>query len=163
MFYVEDPWPHSEYQGVCFCCGLVLLIENRKGSTRSGVGKNGHKWSTLMHHHYGEIDGTRGADNEPVDFYLCDEAESTTAYVIQQKVLGEDETGEAPPGSYDEDKVMIGFVSREEAVAAWRAHYDCELPEPHVVEVPNYELRQWLIDNLYMDPKDTTQQITGWS
>jgi len=42
--------------------GMNLSIENEKGSTRSGVGKDGKKWSVAMPAHYGYIKGTTGAD-----------------------------------------------------------------------------------------------------
>lgn len=33
--------------------GLILVIENPKGSTRRGVSADGKPWANLMKHHYG--------------------------------------------------------------------------------------------------------------
>ena len=42
--------------------GLKISIENKKGSVRRGVDKDGHQWATKMHFDYGYIRGSEGTD-----------------------------------------------------------------------------------------------------
>lgn len=79
-----------------------ILVENRKGSTRSGVDPDGKAWAVTMPAHYGEFRRTNGSDGDPVDVYVGDDAGSSTAYIVHTM---------RPPAfkSYDEDKVFIGF------------------------------------------------------
>ncbi len=50
--------------------GLDIAIENPAGSERSGIGADGEKWVTKMHHHYGYIKGTKGRDKDHLDVFL---------------------------------------------------------------------------------------------
>jgi hypothetical protein len=96
--------------------GLEIAIENKPGSVRKGTTEDGKKWRTVMKNAYGYIKGSHGADGEEVDCYLGPHAEATHAHVVHQH---------KPNGKgYDEDKVMLGFGSREEARKAYLAHYD---------------------------------------
>lgn len=54
-------------QGRTRLYGMDISIENKKGSYRSGVDKDGHKWKTLMHYDYGYIRGTVGTDKDHLD------------------------------------------------------------------------------------------------
>ena len=101
---------HTTYQG------LDIAIENRKGSVRSGVGKDGKPWRTKMKAPYGYIKGTRGADGEEIDAYVGPHEDATHAYVVHQRK----EDGK----TYDEDKVLLGVRSKEEARRLFLAHYD---------------------------------------
>lgn len=98
--------------------GLEISIENEVGTRRNGLDAHGNLlWSTLMHNAYGYIRRTLGADDEQVDCYLGPDMEGAQyVYVIHQKQAG-DWT------SYDEDKSMLGFPSRIEAMAAYMSHY----------------------------------------
>lgn len=86
--------------------GLTIRIENIRGSTRDG--------RFFMLHHYGEIEGTMGADGDPVDVFVGPDLESPMAVVIHQLKKS---------GEYDEDKVMLGFASADDAVNAYLAQY----------------------------------------
>lgn len=96
--------------------GLRLAIENRTGSVRSGVDKDGKPWRTVMKNPYGYIKGTKGADGEEVDAYLGPKKDAPQAFVVHQR--------KADGKSYDEDKVMLGFASQEDARKAFLAHYN---------------------------------------
>jgi hypothetical protein len=96
--------------------GLRLAIENRKGSVRKGVGKDGKPWRTVMKLPYGYIVGSKGKDKEPVDVYVGPDRQSPTAFVVHQHK--EDGTG------FDEDKIFLGLRSKREARRAFLAHYD---------------------------------------
>ncbi len=101
---------HTEHQG------LGIAIENQKGSVRKGVGKDGKPWRTEMKHPYGYIKGSKGADGEEVDAYVGPAKDATHAHVVHQRK----EDGK----TYDEDKVMLGFASKKDAVKAYLAHYN---------------------------------------
>lgn len=97
--------------------GLGIAIENRKGSVRKGVDKDGKPWRTKMIHPYGYIKGTKGADGEEVDCYVGPCSDASHAHVVHQK---------KEDGSYDEDKVMLGFASKDDARKAYLAHYNTD-------------------------------------
>ena len=101
---------HASFQG------LDIAIENRKGSVRKGVDKDGHPWRTVMKAPYGYLVGTRGADNEGVDVYLGPNKKSPLAYVVHQHK----DNGKG----FDEDKVILGVDSLEEAKKLFLEHYD---------------------------------------
>lgn len=101
---------HDEHQG------LRIAVENKPGSVRKGTTPEGKKWRTVMKNAYGYIMGTHGADGEDVDCYLGPHEDATHAHVVHQH---------KPDGKgYDEDKVMLGFKSKEDAKKAYLAHYD---------------------------------------
>lgn len=101
---------HTQFQG------LPLAIENRKGSTREGVDPDGKPWKTTFEHPYGYIKGTEGKDGEEIDAYVGPHKDAPEAYVVHQRHI----TGKG----HDEDKVMLGFHSEEEARAAYLKHYN---------------------------------------
>jgi inorganic pyrophosphatase len=101
---------HTEHQGI------PIAIENRKGSMRSGVDKDGKPWRTVMKHPYGYIRGTRGADGEEVDAYVGPHKDAPHAYVVHQHKS--DGTG------FDEDKVMLGFKDEAHARKGYLKHYN---------------------------------------
>lgn len=96
--------------------GLEISIENRKGGVRKGVGPNGNEWRTKMKHPYGYIRRTIGADEEHIDCFVGGDKDSQAVYVVHIK--------NPETGKYDEDKVMLGFSSKEEAEKVFRQHYD---------------------------------------
>jgi len=103
---------HTEVQGI------PIAIENRKGSVREGTTEDGHHWRTKMKFPYGYIEGTKGADDEPVDAYVGPDKDAPYAYVVHQH---------KPDGTgFDEDKVMLGFDSKEDARKAYLEHYDSD-------------------------------------
>lgn len=96
--------------------GLMVHVENKPGTYREGKG-----WRTLMKMPYGEFMGTRGVDKDKLDVYVGPYRNAPNVYIIHQnKVRGPQE------GKYDEDKVMLGFESLEQAKAAYLAHYDSD-------------------------------------
>lgn len=54
-------------QGRTKLYGMDISIENKKGSYRSGVDSDGHKWKTFMNYDYGYIRGTVGVDKDHLD------------------------------------------------------------------------------------------------
>jgi len=101
--------------------GLNISIENRKGSVRRGVDKDGHEWQTKMKHAYGYIrlsDEVRrkGADGDHVDCFIGPSRGSERVFVVH--------LNRADNEKFDEDKVFLGFDSKDEAKAAFDANYD---------------------------------------
>lgn len=108
--------PEYKLQGHTTHQGLPLAIENRVGSVRKGVDKDGKKWRTIFRHPYGYIKGTEGNDGEEIDAYVGPNGNATHAFVVHQRRLDN--------GKHDEDKVMLGFDSKGEARAAYLEHYN---------------------------------------
>ena len=96
--------------------GIPVAIENQKGSVRSGVDQDGKPWRTVMKAPYGYIKKSKGADGEEVDAYVGPHKDAPDAYVVHQHKS--DGTG------YDEDKVLLGVRSAEEAKKLYLAHYN---------------------------------------
>jgi hypothetical protein len=88
--------------------GLDISIEHDKGDIRKGK-----SWETKMNCSYGYIPRTKGEDGEPIDVYLNDSPDGSRLFIVRQ--VKEDK-------SYDEDKVMLGFASKEEARSMYLKH-----------------------------------------
>jgi len=109
-------WSGWKLQGRCKVHGMDISIENRKGSVRRGVDKDGHKWKRKMHYAYGYIRGTVGKDKDHLDCYLGPDKESRKVFIVHQN--------DPVTEKFDEDKVMLQFSSAEEAKAAYLKQYD---------------------------------------
>ena len=68
--------------------GYTFVIENPKGSTRSGTDKNGTRWSITMNNTYGYFLGTLGKDKDHIDVFINDSVDldkfSGNIYVVDQ-------------------------------------------------------------------------------
>jgi predicted nucleotidyltransferase len=95
--------------------GYEMSIENKKGSTRSGVDSDGKAWSVTMNNTYGYIRGTKGVDGDHIDVFLSDDPTKGGVYVIDQV--------NPKTGEFDEHKVMYGFPSADAAREAYLANY----------------------------------------
>lgn len=100
--------------------GLKIDIENLAGSIREGTEPNGKKWRTKMRYHYGEIRKTKGTDRDKLDVYIGPNPQSKKVFIVHQNHPG----GRPKAGQYDEDKVMLGFNSAEEAKRGYLKQYD---------------------------------------
>jgi hypothetical protein len=132
----EEPKKEFKLEGHTKFQGLPIAIENRKGSVRSGVDKDGKPWRTVMKNPYGYLKGTRGADGEPIDVYLGPHKKTPYAHVVHQhKVTGK---------GYDEDKVMLGFKDRADAIKGYMKHYNSPKFLGPVKSVPMDRLKELL-------------------
>lgn len=95
--------------------GLNISIENRKGSTRSGVSKEGVPWKVTMTAPYGYFRNSMGVDGDHVDCFVGPNEMAKQVYVIHAK--------NPSTGKYDEDKVMVGFESAIEAKKVFLENY----------------------------------------
>lgn len=103
-------------QGRTKLYGMDISIENKKGSYRSGVDKDGHKWKVKMYNDYGYIRGTVGTDKDHLDCYVGSDKDAKKVYVIHQN--------DPTTHEYDEDKCMLYFSSADEAKKAYMKQYD---------------------------------------
>ena len=117
--------------------GIKIDIEWPKGSIRSYEGDD--TYVTHMKCDYGYAKGVEGTDADSLDIYLGD-ADSDTAYVVEQ--LKED-------GSYDEDKLMVGFLSEEDAADMYLQHMPAYMLGD-IREIPIDKLK----NALYSQPDD---------
>ena len=95
--------------------GFNIAIECPKDSERSGIDKDGKKWTCKMYHHYGYIKGSIGADKEHLDVFIGDNAESEKVFVVNQMHPHNKE--------FDEHKVMMGFDDLESAHKGYLKNY----------------------------------------
>jgi len=95
--------------------GLDISIENPAGSTRSGTDEDGKAWETRLAHHYGYVKRTTGADGDQIDVFIGGKPESPHVFVVDQI--------NPKTGAFDEHKALLGFDSRDEALAAYHANY----------------------------------------
>jgi hypothetical protein len=96
--------------------GLPIHIENPKGTSRTFHTPDGGTDKTWMLHAYGEILGTTGADDDPLDVFIGPDPDSEMAYVIEQQ--------NPETGIWDEQKCMLGFSNQEDAERAYGLSYD---------------------------------------
>lgn len=94
--------------------GLRITIEVPAGGTRTGKSKDGKTWERKIKASYGYILGTHSPDGEHLDCWVRRSPKhNAEVYVIHQRT---------PDGSrFDEDKVMLGYSSQNEAVRAFKA------------------------------------------
>ncbi|MFG0261023.1 MAG: hypothetical protein ACF788_01335 [Novipirellula sp. JB048] len=108
--------------------GLEIAIETPKGKRR-------HPAWPPMSCDYGDIKRTNGADGDPVDVFVGPVKESQFVVVIDQGNTD---------GGFDEHKVMLGFHSKEAAVAAYRKSYTPGWKVGPVTTMTIEQLKSWL-------------------
>lgn len=131
--------------------GMQINVENPAGSTRSGVDPDGKAWSTQMRHHYGEIEGSKGADGDKVDAFIGPNPESKTIFVVDQV--------DPKTGAFDEHKAMVGFTSEEEARQAYLSNYQTGWQGlGQITAMPAEAFRSWVKDGAKKGPIGDLQQ-----
>ncbi len=88
--------------------GMTISIENEQGSMRRGVNRDGKSWEQRMAYPYGYFLETEATDGEHVDVFVGPNLEAPTVYVVHARKVNRWD-------QYDEDKIMLGFGSSEEA------------------------------------------------
>lgn len=98
--------------------GLPISIENKAGSRRYWYDPNADEHgSTKMKYPYGYIRGTLGTDGDAVDVFVGPDNTSEKVFVVTQMKRPEFR-------KVDEQKVMLGFNSSEEAKKAYLSHFN---------------------------------------
>lgn len=95
--------------------GLTFVIENAKGSYRSGTDMNGNKWRSLMPADYGFIKGIAAEDGDELDVFVGPNLENGKVFAITQN--------NPATGAFDEFKIMFGFDTPEQAETCYHAAY----------------------------------------
>ncbi len=114
--------------------GMDISIENKAGSTRSGIDPGGNPWKVKLTHDYGYLRGTRGTDGDAVDVFIGPDPSAQFVYVAH--------TLKAPAFlEQDEDKCMLDFPSIDEARKAFLANYD--RPE-HLGLIDQFTVRNFI-------------------
>ncbi len=132
--------------------GLDISIENPAGSTRTGTREDGSTWSTVIPRHYGYIRGTVGKDKDHIDVTLGDAPDDAKRPVIVV------DQGTPKGKTFDEHKVMLGFESRDAALAAYKEQYSPDVREAmgkNVVSVAEFtadEFHDWLENGDHQQP-----------
>ncbi|EKO3439489.1 hypothetical protein NTE19_003381 [Vibrio fluvialis] len=117
--------------------GLSITVENPKDSTRSGVGSDGEKWSSTMTCHYGDIDGTKGADGDKLDVFIGPDILNTQVFVVDQV--------DPVTGEFDEHKVMICCDGLEHARSLYLSNYEENWTGlGAITEMTLDDFKQWL-------------------
>jgi hypothetical protein len=91
--------------------GLSIAIENPAYTYRKGLDKTGQQWMRLMQAHYGYIQGHKGNDGDEMDVFIGNVPENDTVYIVNQKTAD---------GYFDEHKIMLGFLSQQQAVDTYQ-------------------------------------------
>jgi len=121
--------------------GFNISIENKKGSTRSGKDKDGHKWSVFLHFDYGYIRGSEGVDGDHYDCYIGPNEDAQYVYIVNQQ--------DPVTKKFDEQKAMIGFNSMQEAKAAYLKQYDRPGFLRDIITMPIEEFREKVLSKRY--------------
>jgi len=118
--------------------GIDIDIENIKGTTRKGKSDEGKEWETYMNAHYGEFRkaGTGGTDQDKLDVYVMDNHNSPLAIIVHQQ--------NPKTKEYDEDKIILGADSEEEAIKLYKSQYDSPDYYQDHVTVSVGELWSWI-------------------
>lgn len=119
--------------------GIPISVENRKGSIRRGTSPEWGPWKTKMKHPYGYVRGTKhlGMDGAELDVFVGPNKFAKTAYVIMIK--------KAPDfKKNDEQKVMLGFNSAQEAKEALLKHFDDPKFFGSMKSIPMHQFRKWV-------------------
>jgi len=113
--------------------GLLISIENKKGTYRRGQSDSGKKWKTYMNYPYGYIKGTVGKDKDHLDCYVGDNKESEKVFIVHQQ--------NPETKKYDEDKVMLGFDNKADAKKSYLKQYDNDNFFQSMTEMPMEEFK----------------------
>lgn len=119
--------------------GLTIAIENPKGSTRSGIDKDGKRWSVTMPASYGYFLGTTGRDGDHVDCYIGPDHESDKVFIVDQV--------DAKTRRFDEHKVLLSYPTESAALKDYRAAFSDGKGQDrigHVTEMSVADLKDWL-------------------
>ncbi len=97
--------------------GLPISVENSAGSFREGIDPDGKPWKSMLRQDYGYIRGTVANDGDHVDCFIGVHLDSPMVYIIHQQKIKK-------PGRFDEDKIMLGWLTKTEALKDYFSNYD---------------------------------------
>jgi hypothetical protein len=120
---------HIDFQGI------KIAIENPAGSVRHWE-HEGERGVTTMLVAYGYVVDTIGADTDGIDVFVGPVKDAPTAYVVHQQ--------NPKTGTYDEDKVMLGFRNEREALTTYQLHFDRPDFAAMVSPMPMDAFKRWI-------------------
>jgi hypothetical protein len=91
--------------------GMPIELEWLSGQRREWPDKPANEEQKPLHAHYGYIKNSISEDGEELDVYLKPGSAKPTVFLLIQLERG--------TGFYDEVKYMLGFESKDEAMAAY--------------------------------------------
>jgi len=121
--------------------GVKISIENRAGTYREGVDSSGKKWKTLMKHHYGYVNLSKGADGDHVDCFVNPDSKTWfMVYIINQV--------DPATGKFDEHKCMLGWKTLREAKEAYLQNYTKGWRGfGSVFSIPFFKFKKWVLSD----------------
>lgn len=135
--------------------GFKIGIENPEGSFRKGIDSDGKEWSNKINHHYGDLTGSLGADNDAIDVFVKPSTTDGGKVFVVDQVNPSD-------GNFDEHKVMLGFDSKEEAEAAYRSNYNKGWQGlGQITESSKEDFKTWLKNSDTTKPFKSLPSIRG--
>jgi hypothetical protein len=144
----RDKFP---FVGTVHVQGLTIDLENLAGSVREGK-----SWKTKMKYHYGEIRKTLGVDRDKLDVYIGPNPQSKKVFIVHQNFVGKHRKA----GKYDEDKVMLGFNSAEEAKRGYLKQYSRKDFFRSITEMPMAQFKK----SIFKENKgEKVASIEPWS
>lgn len=93
--------------------GIEIQVDRPVGFVQQGTDDQGNAWTRVYKNDYGFIAGTEGGDDEALDVFIGPDVSATEAFWIVQR---------KSDGSFDELKLMLGFIAEPDAKQAWLDH-----------------------------------------
>ncbi len=122
---------------------LPVSIEQPRHSYRTGLDKNGKRWTSRLAAHYGFFPKTKGADSNPIDCFIGFYPQSEHVYIINQFVNGQ----------WDEHKICIAFPDEQTARRAYLDSYDKGWAGlQSMVKASISQLKWWLKNGNHKNP-----------
>lgn len=116
--------------------GIPVHIDRPKGFKQHFGEKQGlPTWTRTYKTDYGFIPGTKDKDGEETDVYLGKHPDASHAFVIKQMINGK----------HDENKIMLGFKTEEQAKRMFLAHSSPEYKKTiigGITSVPMEEIKE---------------------
>jgi hypothetical protein len=122
--------------------GLVIKLENPKGSYRSGTNKSGTKWRNKMYADYGYFSRTEAKDGDNVDCFIGPNPKSELVVAIDQY----------DGDKFDETKFILGVGTAGEGMNLYSKHYPRGWKVGPVSTCTVDQLKQWLKDGEHKKP-----------
>lgn len=134
----SDDYPH----GTLVVAGLPVVVETPAWTFRRGKGQDGKPWVTRNWADYGYIPRTDGRDGEGLDVYVMPggRADASRVYIVRQR--------DPKTGTYDEDKVMLGFPTKAAAILGYLVHYDQPGYFGGITSMPMSEFKSLILDGM---------------
>lgn len=116
-YVVERPSTDALYtEAMKHFNGLRFVLENPKGSERTGKDAAGVAWTSKLGADYGYVLEAEGADGDKLDAFMGPSSDSKTVWVIDQR--------DPDSGAFDEHKCMLGYSSQADAIHDYVASYN---------------------------------------